>query len=95
VILIDLWFVSRVAAVLLEDRPAWPGSVNLVRLVGDRLGEHGRGADEPDRLNALARALHRHAALDPDFRERLRGCVVDAYADPVTAARLPNPAPRL
>jgi len=86
-------------------RIGWSGLGRLLAIVRARFAgdaDAERALTEAQRkptgqyaMNDLAAAVERHADIDPGFREEIRRLVVDAYADPVTARRLPDPSPRI
>jgi hypothetical protein len=94
-----------IASPLVEGGPrrGWPGLARLRAVVGDQFAGDLRAqaalaaaeGNAPERITELAAAVRRHADNDPAFLMRIRALVVDAYADPATAAVLPDPSPRL
>ncbi|MEV6487236.1 hypothetical protein AB0M20_01160 [Actinoplanes sp. NPDC051633] len=93
------------APTLVADGPprGWSGVARLLTVVGDQFaGDLEAQAaltavevSTPDRITDLADAVRRHAEIDPAFLAKVRLLVIDAYADPTTAAALPDPSPRL
>ncbi|GAA2623944.1 hypothetical protein [Paractinoplanes durhamensis] len=89
--MVDTVFVSAVVVLLLREDTTgapWAGTRRLADVVRTAV------AGEPGADRDLAGAIRRRMEADAGFLADVRGLVVEAYADPSVAARLPDPSPR-